>query len=295
MSRRGWVLFLSLSLLWGLPYFMIRVAVRQLDPATLVFARTCVASLILVPLAIRQRAFGTLAHAWQWLVLYSVVEIAVPWFFMGSAERHLTSSLTGLLVATVPLVAIVLHKILHPGESITRRRLLGLAIGFAGVVTLVGLDVHGSSIVWIGAMALVVAGYATGPMILSLRLGHASGVGVVAASVGLVALGYLPWGVTHWPEHVRAETYFAVVGLALLCTVAAFIIFFALIKEIGPSRSVVVTFLNTGVAVVMGTVFLHEPLTTGILIGFPMIIVGCVLATTSSVSAVARPAPQHAQ
>jgi drug/metabolite transporter (DMT)-like permease len=269
MSRRGWVLFLTLSVLWGLPYFMIRIAVRQLDPATLVFARTIVASAILLPLALRQRVFGTLRGSWRWLLIYSVIEMAIPWFFMGTAERHLTSSLAGLLVASVPLVAIVLSKFAHPNEVITRRRLVGLVVGFAGVVALVGLDVHAGSMVWIGAMGIVIIGYALGPLILSLRLSHASGLAVVTASVAAVALGYAPWGVTHWPTHVRWETYEVVVGLAVFCTVAAFLVLFALIKEIGPARSVVITYFNTAVAVLLGTVGLHEPFTTGIILGFP--------------------------
>ena len=282
MSKRGWILFLTMSVLWGLPYFMIRVAVRQLDPATLVFARTFPAAVLLVPLALKRGAFETLRGSWRWLIAYSVIEFGVPWFFMGSAERHISSSLTGLMVACVPLVAITLSKLLHPNEPIRRRRVVGLLVGTAGVITLVGLDIRGGSWLWIAAMLLVIMGYATGPMILSLRLSHASGLAVVAASVALVALGYLPWGVSHWPSHLRFETWASLAGLSMLCTVAAFLVFFALIKEVGPSRSVVVTYLNTALAVVLGTIGLHEPLTTGILFGFPLIVFGSVLATSAA-------------
>jgi drug/metabolite transporter (DMT)-like permease len=299
MSRRGWVLFLTLSVLWGLPYFMIRIAVRQLDPATLVFARTIVASVILLPLAWKLRVFGSLKGAWRWLAIYSIIEMAIPWFFMGSAERHITSSVAGLLVASVPLVAIVLSKIAHPTEAISRRRLAGLLIGFAGVITLVGLDLHAGSMVWIGAMGIVVFCYALGPLIVSLKLRDSTGLAVVAASVGLVALGYAPWGVTHWPAHVHTETYLVVGGLALFCTAAAFLVLFELIKEIGPARSVVITYFNTAVAVLIGTLGLNEPLTAGILVGFPLIIVGSIFATSFSRStattAVALPADQPHQ
>ena len=279
-----------MSVLWGLPYLMIRVAVRQLDPATLVFARTAVASIFLIPVAVHQRVLGTLRGAWGWLVLFSIVEMAIPWFFMGSAERHLTSSFTGLLVASVPLVALALSKLLHPHEPIRRQRIVGLLVGIVGVLIFVGLDLHSGSLLWVGAMVIVIVGYASGPMILSLRLSHASGLAVVTASVALVSVLYLPWGVTHWPSHLRWMTYASVVGLGVLCTAAAFLVFFALVKEVGPSRGVVVTYFNTAVAVFLGTMLLHEPLTTGILVGFPLIVVGSVFATSSSrVSEVARP------
>jgi drug/metabolite transporter (DMT)-like permease len=279
MSRRGAVLFLSLCVLWGLPYFMIRVAVRQLDPGELVFARTALAALVLVPIATVRKEWGGLKGLWGWLALYSLVELAVPWLVMSAAEQHLTSSLTGLSVATVPLVAIVLSRRLHPDETITRRRLLGLGVGTAGVLTLVGLDLHGG-VWWVLSLAIVIFGYATGPMILSLKLRSAPNVAVVAGSLAIVALAYLPWGVTHLPAHVRPETLWSVLGLAVVCTVGAFLVFFARIKEIGPSRSVVVTYLNTFIAVAVGVVGLHEPLTVGIMIGFPLIVAGSLLATS---------------
>ena len=289
MSRRGWVLFLTMSAIWGVPYFMIRIAVRQLDPATLVFARTLPAAILLVPIALYQRSFSTLKGKWKWLVAYSVIEFGVPWYFMGSAERHLSSSVTGLLVACVPLVAIALTRVLHPGDIIHRRRLVGLGVGSLGVVLLVGLDIKSGSWMWIAAMGLVVCGYATGPLILGLRLHEGSGLAVVAASVTLVAVAYTPWGVTHWPRHVKLETWLSIAGLSMLCTVGAFLVFFALIQEVGPARSVVVTYFNTAIAVVLGTVGLNEPLTTGLLIGFPLIMVGSILATSSPKTAAELP------
>jgi drug/metabolite transporter (DMT)-like permease len=284
MSRRGWALFLTLSVLWGLPYFLIRIAVRELDPATLVFARTLPAAVILVPLALYQRGFGTLRGAWKWLVAYSIIEFGVPWLLMGSAEQHLTSSVTGLLVACVPLVAVVLSRALHPSDPVSGRRVLGLAVGTIGVVCLVGLDFSSGSAIWLLAMLVVIIGYASGPQIISLRLAHASGTAVVASSVAVVAALYAPWGLTHWPAHPSAETLAAVAGLSLFCTIAAFLVFFQLIREVGPSRTVVITYFNTGIAVLLGTLGLHEPLTAGIVAGFPMIIAGSMLATSSPAS-----------
>jgi drug/metabolite transporter (DMT)-like permease len=281
MTKRGWVLFLTLSVLWGIPYFMIRIAVRQLDPATLVFARTFPAALLLVPIALQQRAFSSLRGKWRWLVGFSVIEFGIPWFLMGSAEKHLSSSLTGLLVAAVPLGSITFTKLLHPSDTIHARRLIGLLIGSIGVVVLVGLDVSGGSWLWIGAMLLVVVGYASGPMILALQFKESSGLAVVAASVSFVALAYLPWGASHWPSHLKIETWLSIGGLSMLCTVGAFLVFFALIQEVGPARGSVITYFNTAIAVLLGTAVLHESLTVGILIGFPLIVLGSIFATST--------------
>ncbi len=282
MTRRGWTYFLALSVMWGIPYFLIRIAVRQLDPGALVMARTLPAAVLLMPVAVHQRVLPSLRPVWRWVVLYTVIEFGIPWVMMGTAEKHLSSSLTGLIVATVPLVSVGLSRLVHPDVIIGRRRILGLAVGTAGVITLVGLDVSGGSWWWVAAMSVVVVGYAAGPMILSAKLQDVSGLAVVATSITLVALVYAPWGLTHWPAHVRAETWMSVAVLAVVCTAGAFLVLFASVKENGPSRTVVVTYINTAVAVLLGTVFLRESVTVGLVIGFPLIVVGSILATSRS-------------
>jgi len=282
MSRRGWILFLVVSALWGLPYFMIRIAVRELDPISVVMGRTLPAALVLLPIAWRSGALRTLRGHMKWLVLYTVVEFGIPWYLMASAEKHVTSSLASLIICATPLISVSLSKILHPQLTIGRRRLTGLALGSVGVLTLVGLDITTDSAWWIGAMFLVAVGYAGGPQVISTKLTSTSGLAVVAASVSIVAAIYTPLGLVRWPAHVSGATWLALVALAVLCTVGAFLLFFALIKEVGPARSTVVTYLNTAIAVALGVVFLHEPLTAGIVIGFPIIVAGSIFATSAS-------------
>jgi len=291
MSRRGVVLFLALSVIWGLPYLLIRVAVQHgVDPGTLVFLRTAPAAIILVPLAWRAGALRPVLARWRWLVVYAFVHFGVPWLFMSNAEQHLTSSVTGMLVATVPLLAAVVALRTHPEERFGPARVLGLALGALGVGLLVGFDVAGSNWVWIAAMGVVVVGYAIGPVIISLRLGGLQGIGVVACAVSVVALAYAPYGVTHLPGHMSWSVFGAIAVLALVCTAGAFLVMFELIGEVGPSRMVVVTYLNTAVAVLLGVAVLGESLTKGIVLGFPLIIAGSVLATrrTAAVSAASR-------
>jgi drug/metabolite transporter (DMT)-like permease len=286
------ILFLALSTIWGLPYLMIRVAVREVDPATLVFLRTAPAALLLVPLAWRAGAFRALAGRWWWVCAYATIEFGVPWLLMSTAEQHLTSSVTGMLVATVPLLAVVVAKYTHPDEQFGPARLAGLGVGALGVGLLVGFDVAGSNWVWIAAMGVVVVGYTVGPVIISLRLDGVPGIAVVASSVAFVALAYAPFGMTHLPSHLSLNVFGAIAVLALVCTAAAFLIFFELIHEVGPSRTVVVTYPNTAIAVLLGVVVLSEPLTTGLLLGFPLIVVGSILATRTkpTVTEAGRPA-----
>lgn len=279
MSRRGWVLFVLVSALWGLPYFFIRIAVRELDPVSVVLGRTLPAAILLLPLAWHRGVLSTLRGKIGGLVTYTVVEFGIPWYFMSSAERHISSSLASLLICATPLVAIVVSKVLHPDMVIEKRRVTGLALGTCGVIALVGLDVSTESAWWIAAMGIVVIGYAFGPQIISSQLREANGLAVVATSVTLVALAYFPMGVARWPDHVSANVLWSVAALSALCTIIAFLLFFELIKEIGPSRSTVVTYLNTAIAVALGVIFLNEPITAGIAVGFPVIVAGSVLAT----------------
>lgn len=279
MSRRGWLLFLSMGLIWGVPYLLIKVAVEDFAPATVVLGRTAIAAVILLPLAAARGYLRPLVPYWKPLLAYTVVEICIPWVLLGYAEQDLSSSLTGLLVAAVPLVGAVL-VVGTRHERVSGRRVGGLLVGFAGVALLVGFDVGATNIGAILAMAGVAVGYALGPLILARRLAHLPSLGVVAASLGLSALAYLPAGLIQWPDHApSAASSGAVVGLAIVCTGLAFLVFFALIAEVGPSRATVITYINPVVAVVLGVLILDERLTPTIAAGFALILVGSVLGT----------------
>ncbi|HEV2427397.1 MAG TPA: DMT family transporter, partial [Acidimicrobiales bacterium] len=250
-----------------------------------VFARTLPAALLLAPVVVARRQVGVILANLGWIAVFAVVEFGIPWYLMSTAERHIDSSLTSLVVCAVPVVSVALARLRRTEEPIARRRLAGLGVGAVGVALLVGLSVHGGSAVWVLMMLLVVVGYSVGPRILAGPLSEVPGVAVVAGGTLLVALGWLPWSVAHWPARVGAETVAAVATLAVVCTAGAFLVFFELVKEAGPTRSVVVTYLNTALAVALGVVFLNEPLTASILAGFPLVLVGSVLATAPTARA----------
>ncbi|MGD0693145.1 MAG: DMT family transporter [Acidimicrobiales bacterium] len=280
MSRRGWTLFLAMAVIWGIPYLLIRVAVRQLDPGVMVLLRTAPASALLMPLVIAKRQIPVLVKNLRWIIIFAVIEFGIPWYCMATAERHISSSLTSLLICCVPLFAVIAQRLRRTGEHISQRRYFGLGIGAVGVALLVGLDLRGGSITWIGLMMVVCFGYCVGPMILATKLSHVPGVVVVAGATAFVAICWIPWSVVHWPAHVSGETWSCMAVLSVVCTATAFLVFFELVKEVGSSRSVVVTYFNTAIAVVLGVVGLHETLTAGIVFGFPLVLVGCIFATS---------------
>jgi drug/metabolite transporter (DMT)-like permease len=279
-------LFIAMSIIWGTPYLLIRVAVRELSPATLVFARTLPAAILLVPVAAHRGQLRPLLDRWRWVVAFTAVEIALPWFFVSRAEQHLTSSVAGLLTATVPIVGVVIYPLVSPAtERVGPRRLVGLLVGIAGVGALVGFDLHGTDLAAVAEMAVPAVGYSLGPLIINRRLADLPNLGVVSASVALCAVVYAPAALTEQPTHISLEVLGAVAGLAFVCTALAFLLFFALIAEIGPARATVITYLNPAVAILLGVALLGEHFTTGIAVGFPLILAGSFLATSS------RPAP----
>lgn len=282
MTRRGWVLFIALSLVWGVPYLFIKIAVTSLAPSVVVFGRVAVAAALLLPLAASRGALRPLLPHWRWVLVFAAVEITVPFGLLGYAELRLSSSLTALLIAGVPLVTAVMGRLLHLEDRIDRRRLLGLGIGVLGVAALVGIDVRGGSLWSVVAMLGVVLGYASGPVLASTKLDGLPGVGVSAVAVALNAIVYAPWAWIDRPApdaDVPAKAWISIVVLGAVCSALAFAIFFALVAEVGPSRTTVITFVNPAVAVALGVAVLSEPFTLGIAVGFPLVILGSWLAT----------------
>src|SRR5919107_1101310 len=278
MSRRGWLLFSAMSVIWGIPYLLIKIAVTELTPATLVLARVVIAAVVLLPITVRRRELVPVLRRWRPLLAYTVVELIVPWYFLAFAEQTLSSSLTGLLLAMVPLVSAIL-VITTGDERLGVRRVFGLLLGFAGVVALVGIDLHGSLLA-VGAVGVVAIGYALGPFILARHLSDLPELGVVAASLLVSAAVYLPFGIAQAPGAMpSAPAVASVITLGVVCTAVAFVLFFRLIAEVGPARATVITYVNPAVALVLGVVVLGESFTVVTAIGFALILVGSVLGT----------------
>ncbi|MDX6208626.1 MAG: hypothetical protein QOE24_1017 [Frankiales bacterium] len=298
MSRKGWVLFLSLSVIWGVPYLLIKIAVGALHPSVVVFLRTVIGAALLLPFAGMRGELRAVFRHWRALLLFAFVEITAPWLLLTEAERKVTSSFAGLLVAVVPLIGAVLAVLIGSSDRLSRGRLVGLLIGFAGVAALLGIDLqgaHGQALASVFIL-LTAVGYAAGPMVVDRSLSDAPALGVIAVSLGLNAIVYLPFAVHDAPTSMpSASVVWSVIGLGALCTAMAFLVFFALIAEVGPQRATVITYLNPAIAVLLGVSLRGEAFTTGMAIGFPLVLLGCWLGTGRRREVAEAPVPLEAR
>jgi drug/metabolite transporter (DMT)-like permease len=292
MTRRGWLLFAAMSVIWGLPYLFIKVAVAHLAPPVIVFGRTSLAAVVLLPLAGRSGAVGAALRHWKPVLVFAAIEMAGPWLLLTNAEKHLPSGLTGLLVSCVPIFGALAAYALGDQTALRFVRVVGIAVGLGGVALLVGGDLGGSgAIPWLSVVQvlLVCVGYATGPFVVARRLGDVPTIGVVAVSATATALVVAPLAWFARPTAVPpATTLWAMLGLAVVCTGIAFIVFFALIGEVGPARATLITFVNPAVAVVLGAVVLGESITGATIGGFVLVLTGCWLATRPGAAVVAE-------
>jgi len=291
VTRRGWALFAAMAVIWGIPYLLIKIAIGELTPASLVLLRTAIGAALLLPVAAARGWLAPLVPYWRWVLVYTIVEVSLAWFLLADGERRLSSSLTGLMIAAVPLIAVVLQLLTRSEDRFDRRRVTGLLVGMIGVAVLVGLNVSFKDLGAVAEVGLVALGYASGPIIIARRLPSLPAVGVVAASLVLTALFYAPLALPQLPRAMPSgKVLLAVLILAVVCTALAFLIFFALIGEVGPVRATVITYFNPAVALLLGVAVLNEPFTLGAVVGFSLILTGSVLATRRS-SALADPAP----
>lgn len=281
MSRRGVVLFAAIGVIWGIPYLLIKVAVDDLAPSVLVFGRTAIGALLLVPVAASRRQLRPLVAHWRPLLAYTVIEVAAPWLLLATAEQQLSSSLTALLVATTPLVGAVLAWSLGDRGSLGSRGVAGLAVGLVGVGLLVGFDVSGADLPSVAMVAGVAAGYAIGPAIYARKLGGVPPLAVAAVTIAACSVGFAPIAAFQLPDATpSARALLAVVVLGVVCTALAFVLFFELITEVGPVRATVITYVNPAVALVLGVAFLDERFSLATAAGFVLVLAGSFLATT---------------
>lgn len=286
MSRRAWMLFAAVSVLWGIPYVFIKIAVEELSPAQVAFGRLAVGFVVLLPFALRRRGFVGVRRRWRPLLAYTVIELVVAWPLIGFGEQRISASLTGVLLAAVPLILAVILARLDPDERPSGLRAAGLVLGFVGVVTLLGMDIGGASNDLLGALAVLGAAvcYAIAPLIVNRRLADVDQVGTVAASFGLAALILAPASLWRVPSHVPTAGVVASVGvLGVVCSALAFLCFFALIAEAGPQRASIITYVLPLVAVAFAVVALGEKVHPSMALGMALILIGSWLATTGGV------------
>ena len=280
MSRRGWALFAAMSVIWGIPYLLIKVAVGGVPVPVLVLARVGVGAALLLPVALRRRQLSLLRGHLGWLAAFAVAEMIVPWALLSEAERRLSSSMSGLLIASVPIIVVVLGRLTGGTERLSAVRWAGLLVGLGGVALLAGPSAAGGDALSVAEVLLVAVCYSIGPLIAARKLGDLPPLPMTTACLAFAAVVYAPAAALTWPGSVPSgRVLAALAGLAVICTALAFVVFFQLIKEVGAARASVITYINPAVAVALGVGVLGEQFTLAMAGAFVLIIGGSVLAT----------------
>ena len=283
MTRKGWLLFTAMSVFWGIPYLFIKFAVRELDPAVVVFARVGIATAVLLPVAAQRGVLRQLRGGMLAIAVLACVQIVGPFLLISYGEQHIASSLTSLLIAADPLLVALFALRFDPSERVSGLRLVGLLIGMGGVVVLLGLDVGGDRQRLLGAalVLLAAAGYAAGALLIKRpAIAALPSLGVVAVECTTATVVLLPLAVTRLPGKLPSlEVIASLLVLGLICTALAYLAFFALVAEVGASRGTVITYVNPAVSVLLGVTLLGESLNAAIVMGFLLIIVGSWLST----------------
>jgi drug/metabolite transporter (DMT)-like permease len=285
MSRRNLILFLLAGFLWGIPYLFIRVAVdpdNGFSPAIVVFIRVFIGALILIPISIYDKSLFVAIKGWKYIAVYALFEMVIPWILIGTAEQSISSGLAGLLVASVPIFSTIIASMYGDKSVWHPRRLFGMAIGFLGVFLLVGIEsfTGSSDPIAIFMMLGASVGYAYAVIYITRKMPGVSGVAINAIAMAMTALFYSPALFLLWPDHqISLSATYSVIALGIFSTGIAFAVFFTVMAEIGPTRASLVTYMNTAFAVVLGVLILSEPLTIGIIVGLPLVLIGSFLAS----------------
>ncbi|GAA2608969.1 DMT family transporter [Paractinoplanes durhamensis] len=294
MNRRAWLLFLLVAVLWGIPYFLIKLAIDDLSPVFVVAGRGLIAALVLLPVAAVRGTLGALRARLGVVSVLAVVHIIGPFLLITYGEQHITSSLTGLLIAVEPVVIALL---MSGTEPLTRVRTIGLVLGFAGVAVLVGLDVSGDRLGLLGAgmVLLAAVSYAVATMLVQRRAADVPPETLAGGTTAITAIVLAPFAIMTWPtEPVHAKAWTSLALLGVLCTAVALLAFYRLIALAGSTRAGLVTYLNPVVAVFLGVIFLNEPLRWSTGAGFALVIAGCWLSTRPVPSRAAEPETEAA-
>jgi drug/metabolite transporter (DMT)-like permease len=283
VSLRGWALFAAMSIIWGIPYLLIKVAVEGVSVPVLVLARTAIGAAVLLPVMLYRREWTQVLRHWKPVLAFAFFEMIAAWLLLSDAERRLTSSLTGLLIAATPIVVAVLDRFTGGERRMGPKRMAGLGVGFAGVAVLAGPELTGGSAWSVAEVLLVSTCYAIAPLIAARYLSDVPALPLAAACLAVAAVVYALPAAATWPtEMPSTRVLLAIAALALICTALAFLVFFVLIREVGPARALVFTYVNPAVALAAGVLILNEPITVWHLAGLALILTGSVLATRRS-------------
>lgn len=281
MSRKSLFYFVVVGILWGIPYLLMKVAVEDFPPAAVVAGRTLIGASILIPIAIYRKKFKSAVLGFKFVAFYALMEMIGPWILITTAEQKINSGLAGLLVSTVPIFATIITSLRGDHTVWQFKRIVGIVVGFFGLILVVGIEsLTGSSDPLSIAMVIVASmGYAYAIIMVTSNLPLVDGIAINGLAMAITSIFWAPVAIAQWPSSISLKSALSLLALGVLSTAISFILFFRLLSDIGPARGSLVTYLNTSIAVVLGVIILKEPLTLGIIVGLPLVLVGSYLAS----------------
>ena len=281
MTRRSSIYFALAGVLWGVPYLLMKIAVEDFSPAAVVAGRTLIGASILIPIAIYRKKFNGAVLGFKYVALYALMEMIGPWILITTAEQKINTGLAGLLVSTVPIFATIITSLRGDHSVWQFKRVFGIVLGFLGLILVVGIEsLSGNSDLLSIAMVIVASmGYAYAVIMITSNLPLVDGIAINGLAMAITTIFWTPLAIVQWPAQISMNSALALISLGVFSTAFAFIVFFKVVAEIGPARSSLVAYLNTAIAVVLGVIILKEPLTAGIIIGLPLVLVGSYLAS----------------
>jgi drug/metabolite transporter (DMT)-like permease len=292
VSRKSLFYFLLCGFLWGIPYLLMKVAVEEIPPSAIVAGRTLIGAAILIPVALYRKTFNGAVLGFKYVAFYALLEMIGPWILISTAQKKIDSGLAGLLISTVPIFAAIITSLRGDHSVWQFKRMFGIVVGFIGLVAVVGIESFSgnSDPASIAMMILAAMGYSYAIIMVTTNLPLVDGIAINGLAMAITSIFWAPLAIAQWPAQVSLKPALSLIALGVLCTALAFLIFFKLLVEIGPARGSLVTYLNTSVAVVLGVIVLDEPITTGLIVGLPLVLIGSYLASKKSESAlVAKP------
>jgi drug/metabolite transporter (DMT)-like permease len=283
------IYFGLVGFLWGIPYLLMKVAVEDFPPAAVVAGRTLIGASILIPIAIYRKKFNGAVLGFKFVAFYALLEMIGPWILITTAEQKISSGLAGFLVSTVPIFATIITSMRGDHSVWQFKRIFGIVVGFLGLILVVGIEsLTGSADLLSIVMVLIASvSYAYAVIMILSNLPLVDGIAINGLAMALTTIFWGPVAIAQWPSNISMNSALSLIALGVLSTAFAFILFFKLMEDIGPARGSLVTYVNTAVAVVLGVIILKEPLTAGILIGLPLVLVGSYLASKKSQDKVA--------
>ncbi len=292
MSRKSLFYFLLVGFLWGIPYLLMKVAVEEIPPSAIVAGRTLIGAAILIPVALYRKTFKGAVLGFKFVAFYALLEMIGPWILISTAQKKIDSGLAGLLISTVPIFAAIITSMRGDHTVWQFKRMFGIVVGFIGLIAVVGIESfsgnsHPASI---AMMILAAMGYSYAIIMVTTNLPLVDGIAINGLAMAITSIFWAPLAIAQWPSQVTLKPALSLIALGVLCTALAFLVFFKLLVEIGPARGSLVTYLNTSVAVVLGVIVLNEPITIGLIVGLPLVLIGSYLASKKTQSdIVAKP------